>query len=367
MPFNIAVLEGDINDLQGMCTFATSSPAGNTFTHNCNNPFDDLFLETQADLTYSHHIGVPYTPDCKSTTVINEPCMIGFNDGSCPDKTILDDCDDPEFPPCRTAEIESMNNDIATAEAQLAQETPGTAEYKQLENEIQYLKDQRGLLYNNLIREGIRRQKVSDVTSVLDTINDPFVEQKLIAWYIGLGDYSAATQKLNGFTPINQADSLFVDYYTTLMGIHSSGRTYLDITAAEEAVVREVAAADIPLARKAQNILEFVFEEDFPEVFLPLPSYSEKRVYPAPLAVALKAYPNPVSDRVFFEVENIQNASKIVLSLSDINGRQVKQEIVGQGNQRIGINISDLVEGVYIATLHHHEGLLARQKVVIIR
>ena len=66
---------------------------------------------------------------------------------------------------------------------------------------------------------------------------------------------------------------------------------------------------------------------------------------------ALQVYPNPVSDKLFVEVQATQT-SLIKLTVYDITGRAVHttETLVNKGTQRITIDTEALQTGVYFVT-----------------
>ena len=58
-----------------------------------------------------------------------------------------------------------------------------------------------------------------------------------------------------------------------------------------------------------------------------------------------RIYPNPVTDILYVENNNIE--FDLDISLKDIQGRIIKRQIVKSGEQVAGIDIQDLLPGLY--------------------
>ena len=91
-----------------------------------------------------------------------------------------------------------------------------------------------------------------------------------------------------------------------LIGLDSSGRTVSEITEVEESTLRSIANKETPSGIAAQNILDAVFQEKYPEVIDEIP---ELMVRLADFDInttnqGFKIYPNPVDNILYIEITN---------------------------------------------------------------
>lgn len=76
----------------------------------------------------------------------------------------------------------------------------------------------------------------------------------------------------------------------------------------------------------------------------------------------VKAFPNPSSDIVKFEVKTKSNNSVLRLELRDITGKMVKASKLE--NNRVELNKAEIGNGVFIATIFKNEKWVANKKVI---
>lgn len=92
---DLAYTSGRIAYQQGFCASASSpfyvaeqTPAGNLFSHNTNNPYNDFFANIgfTLDVNYAHHQSLPTTPLSYTQSVITtQACNVNYNpNNSCP-------------------------------------------------------------------------------------------------------------------------------------------------------------------------------------------------------------------------------------------------------------------------------------------
>ncbi len=367
--YNIAGLGAPftMSQLQGDCS--SGIPAGNTFNSTAS-PNRNIFIEqpiAQA-VRYRHHSNDPYVPHFRTgpqSVVINEDCLEDSNSSTCPNRTIEDPC--ATFPFCRVQEITNYNQSITQLEINKTQETPGSPEYIALENQIAYVSLQRDLVYNQMIREGMQLNQLAAVMAELEQLNSHrVVEMKLIPLYLAVKDYTKTNQALTNFTPQNNDETLFKNYYSTLYDIHSTGREYAQMTTQEENTVRSIAATlTNPLARKAQNILTFAFNEHYPETYLPLPNNSSKQAAIQPNVPLAIVFPNPSNERLTIRLSATMEWQQPQIVLFDIHGRKLKTYTISDATEDFFILTSELPAGVYWINVLDKDIVQAQQKIVI--
>ncbi len=76
----------------------------------------------------------------------------------------------------------------------------------------------------------------------------------------------------------------------------------------------------------------------------------------------VRVYPNPFDETALFELENVQ-ANRLIFSLFDVNGRQVRQQIFNKN--KFQFQRDDLPSGVYFFQIATPDGAIAKGKVVL--
>ncbi len=367
--YNIAGLGAPLNmsQFQGDCN--SGVPAGNTFNANAT-PDKNIFIEQaiSSAVLYRHHSNDPYTPHHRTgpqSVVINEDCFIMSNNTTCPDRTIENPC--PTFPFCRVQEISSYNQGIAQLEIDKTQETPNSPEYISLGNQIAYVSLQRDLVYNQMIREGMQLGQLMAVITELEQLsNHRIVEQKLIPLYLAAKDYTKTSQALTSFVPQNSSEILFKDYYSTLYDIHSVGRDYTQMTIQEENMIRSIASSTTtPLARKAQNILTFAFDEYYPETYLPFPSNRNKQAMAEAATSLITVFPNPSDAQLSIRLSSSIEWQKPQIVLFDIHGRKLDTYAIANIVEDFLIDTSELPRGIYWINVLDEDVIKVQQKIII--
>lgn len=80
--------------------------------------------------------------------------------------------------------------------------------------------------------------------------------------------------------------------------------------------------------------------------------------------VQMKVYPNPASDLIFVDISD-SKVSNIQLSVCDITGKQISNDIYVAGNNHIGVNSQSWQKGEYVINISDTHGeLLGCYKIV---
>ncbi len=111
---DIAVTSGQILNPQGFFTTNDpTKPAGNSFSHDCNTSYGDIY--SASPIVYYRHTDLLQTPSCITANVSPVNTFISFvnQQTSCPSQIIA--CN----PPCYQSQISSANNQINTLKALL--------------------------------------------------------------------------------------------------------------------------------------------------------------------------------------------------------------------------------------------------------
>lgn len=76
----------------------------------------------------------------------------------------------------------------------------------------------------------------------------------------------------------------------------------------------------------------------------------------------IRCYPNPFTDNMIIEIEIVDDRS--TLQILDVNGRQMLERILRAGDNRLEINGSELVGGVYLGIVRNAAGQYRHFKIV---
>ncbi len=87
--------------------------------------------------------------------------------------------------------------------------------------------------------------------------------------------------------------------------------------------------------------------------------YARQRTIP------IKAYPNPASDKIFFELENTQYHSNIKLYCYNIFGRLIIEQKILTGQFEAKTEVTSLRKGMYVAVVRANGKILGRCKFVV--
>jgi len=90
-----------------------------------------------------------------------------------------------------------------------------------------------------------------------------------------------------------------------------------------------------------------------------------EQYYASLKTIPIKAFPNPVKDKVKFELENTSLHQNIRLRCYDLLGKLMYNEPVIQGQRGAAIDISSWPSGMYVAIVYSNGGVVGKSKFVI--
>jgi len=123
---------------------------------------------------------------------------------------------------------------------------------------------EKGILFAELMQKLDESDKQNLMQSLLTAQQTVQANKILVPTFISDKKFQRAESTLNRIPEDNLENIQFHKFYNTSIDVHSSGRTFFDMTPAEETIVREVAATGTSVALHAQKELTLVFEEKFP-------------------------------------------------------------------------------------------------------
>ncbi|MFT4662691.1 MAG: hypothetical protein ACI8XB_002984 [Patiriisocius sp.] len=108
---------------------------------------------------------------------------------------------------------------------------------------------------------------------------------------------------------------------------------------------------------------DYHHSEYTPDVFLDKSSSGKKKYVPASETANVTVYPNPASDYLTVEMDNLKDA---ILTLTDVGGKNVNTTICRGDYQEI-VDTRSLTPGHYIITIATAEGENISDKIEIIK
>lgn len=76
--------------------------------------------------------------------------------------------------------------------------------------------------------------------------------------------------------------------------------------------------------------------------------------------ISANAYPNPTSDILTIELENLDVDAQLIIS--DVTGKQISQQLIPSGTTILPINVSNLTNGIYLYTIKSNNKILLTRK-----
>jgi hypothetical protein len=172
----------------------------------------------------------------------------------------------------------------------------------------------------------------------------------------------------------NNEDINFYNFYNLLSDLCVSGKTYFELTSAQEQKVREIAESETSVSVNAQAILSLIYNEKFPEVIEELKFIFDLRNAPQqgePLGDNItkqiqfvKIYPNPAENTITLELSAELDNKNISVEIYNYLGQKVMFYNLA-GDLLNTLDISDLSNGIYIFKILVGNKIIAREKVVI--
>ena len=202
--------------------------------------------------------------------------------------------------------------------------------------------------------------------ALLEGSNSRYALRKLTNYHVAQGNWEKAIELLENLPLTTAEDNHFRQLNELLLNVSKDGRSFVDITDAEEELLLEMAYGETESAYRARNYLYMAKGREFP---LKLPALG-KSIHTAgsqalPDAEHKKGfYPNPTSGITNFEYELPKNTNGL-LNVYDIQGRLVlSQSLKGTGT--FEWNATSETEGVYIYTYTIDGKIILQDKLLIV-
>lgn len=342
--YSVALTSGSL-PAQGNC-FA--EPAGNIWGLPCANLQSHLYKDIDAQgYIYNHHSD--REPICVSSDIIPNDCEYTYSfNATCEVE-----------PPCPTCPVEEFpeEEEIANLEAQKqtwAGSTLPPAEIAAITWQLtwkQKIIAQRGLL------------RVIEADSTLDLAHEyldevgtvfPFPASDRIDLYLSNSELASANSLIAAL-PSGNEKILF----TLLSTLKSEGRTFQQITPAEEQTVRAIAQGSDQSASQAKSILYAAFGEKIAIEPEPVDaggkpaSQTVETQSPLLSKTSLIFIPNPASGAATVQYKLDVEGEAGMFALTDLFGRQILTQRfdINAPDGQFSVNLSDLPSGTYIGTI----------------
>jgi len=167
-----------------------------------------------------------------------------------------------EVRPHLESKLTALPNGIAN-QLREAQASNAVRTLTAIEREIVAVETRRQLQVNRAIRELVNTGDNAAAIQLLENETNKAARQTLVATYIDQNDFASATSKLNTLPVVTDEDIAFRDLYGLYIDLFSFGKTLWDMDAAQEQLVRAIAAQcpeTLPVVN-ARAVLEVVFGE----------------------------------------------------------------------------------------------------------
>lgn len=327
---------GNFDD-QGVCNpLGQVRPANNTFMPS-GIVIHDIFSEIAVEFDYEYSPEPNFLPTVNTTTVMPQLCT-AFPDGGgiCPNLE----------PPMEGGEIIAIID-----ENLLNKET--------IKKVIYYVDEQ---------------NEVDSAILLLEDVNTIMADRMLATHYIYTGDYAAADQKLNDLPDNTLDDTYFKQFAQIEKTLEQEGRQWHEMTVSEETMIRNIALSTTKTAYNAQAVLYLAYGEEYPLELADSPSIlaqnsnlwvNFKAENLAKDQVVSKLYPNPSNNFVSMDY-NLANEQIATLDIYNMSGILVSKHSMN-GKGKLAFSINELVSGIYYYEVNSTQGILTRDKLLVIK
>jgi len=135
---------------------------------------------------------------------------------------------------------------------------------------VVYYQTLRDIAVNELIQHWLSDTaavKTDSIIAFLKTQNDVGSKQQLLQYYLTNNQCNDAATLLNQLPKNDLNDSMFYDYNKILQQLCANGLTINALTAAQKQKIEAIAHTNTVVAGNAKALLNFVYNESYPEIF----------------------------------------------------------------------------------------------------
>lgn len=337
---------GAVDD-QGDCAVFSSTiqiPADNTFTENTPGLFEIFADNGVPNFTYYARPDVGstiYTPPTVTSNVIVQPCI--------PPLGPITICNGS--PPKPESVIKSISNPYER----------NTEAMKKL-----YAYWDEGTIDS------------ATIANLFKDLGTDLSLRKMLPYYAAQNDAVKFEETMGQLPDSDLENQYFKQLQQLNWQIRQSGRTFMQLNATEEALVRQIAQSGTRAAFDAHTLLFLLYGEEFsvPLPILPLPvaalvgyaeqgSFSFKTATNA-LSTPIQVLPNPAQNTVCIKHTLQPNQQPFMLYCYGSDSRLMYRNQV-LATESINIDISEWPNGVYFLQLQTSTGEMHSQKMTILR
>ncbi|MEZ4888557.1 MAG: T9SS type A sorting domain-containing protein [Chitinophagales bacterium] len=193
--------------------------------------------------------------------------------------------------------------------------------------------------------------------------------QLSVRLHLANNDISSAANLLNVMHSNTLENTYFKDLQNLYIALQQNGKTYFDMTAAEETMVRNIANSNTKAAAKARSILTLVTGETF-ALFIPsLPNASSKHfngIWESQQRL-LTLQPNPNRGTTLLQLTEGLVGEQIEVVIYDLQGKQWQTHRFEPNQQKQWLTTNDLPEGMYICVLKVNGEQKEQVKMVVLK
>ncbi len=361
------------------CPIRVNSPAGNTFSFDCNNTQGDFKIYSgHPELKYRHHSETSYTPSCYTTGVTYitlQPCTYTHDLGS-------------ECVACMSTLPEGgtgfrLDGSNATSAYGLYSELVTTQEWidemvaaleveeyeleynsgESVENDdLTYLLNLREQLLDDCTNLYFMEGKVDSAISVLKNFDIEGLDKKIIEYEFLIGDFASAESNLDNMSSSSVENSDFKVLYGILIDNAKTGSTILSLGESDLGALESIAGKQSKSGVAAENLLTFLTGAEYEEVFdNDNEEIEERQILNEQTEVNI--YPNPVSGELFIDIISLNEGSQYNLIVYDITGKKLLQSEI-LGNATTSLKTTNIQKGLLFIQIIENNQILITEKIV---
>lgn len=362
------------------CPTRVNSPAGNTFSFDCNNSEGDFKIYSgHPELKYRHHNETAFTPSCYTTGAtfitlnscsyshdMGGGCIAcqstlpeggtGFRmDGSNVPSTARDLLSELE----KTQEsIEGLEEALAAVEYELEYDFEGVSD----NDDLFYLLNQKEQLLDDCSNSYFLEGKVDSALLVLESFSIEGSDQKVVQFELLSGDYGSAAADLDKINSASVENSDFKVLYGILINKAKEGSDILSLSDSDIATLESIAGKQSRSGVAAENLLSFATGAEYEEVFDTDIEVLEKQLMFHDIT-KVSIYPNPVSNVLFVDVQSMKEVAIYNLLVYDMAGKKLFEAEI-DGNAITSLNTASLPKGLLLIQVREDGQTIMIEKVV---
>ncbi|MBK7442748.1 MAG: hypothetical protein IPI65_14840 [Bacteroidetes bacterium] len=193
---------------------------------------------------------------------------------------------------------------------------------------IDVLETKRQQAVTESISDRIKESDLDSAFAILNLESGDWAIQNKIGLLASTTQYSDAFELLNNYNETDQNGSDFKVLYSIILSIDSSGRLLNEISLIEESIIRNIANKETPAGVAAQNILSYVYRENYPEIIDDIPEIELRKGSDIikDQQPTFKVFPNPTDEIVYIQLNNIDLNVNNIVNIYNLTGIKIKSQ-----------------------------------------